>query len=449
MLPKLLSYIGNDTRTSLLKRNIIVSFLLKGWSGIVMVLLVPLTLKCLGEYTNGVWLTISSILIWIDNLDIGLGNGLRNKLAFYLSIGEKSKAHEVVTTSFALLTFIIIPIMLSLLILTSRFDLYSFLNVNINCVPDLYNTVNIAIILVCMTFIFKLTGNFYLGLQLPALNNLFQTCSQTLILIATYIAYINNCHSLTIIAIINMGMALIIYISAYIITFHIKYKEFRFTIQSFNRKHIKELFSIGIKFFIIQISGILLFMSSNLLISKLLSPAMVTPYQITYRYFTIALMIFNIASIPFWSAITDAFGKKDMTWIIKAKKATNKIIAVAMCAILIMTLCSKWIFSLWIGDEINIPLKLTVSMAIYMTIIIYSMGYSNFLNGFGALRLQIICTVCAATLFIPLVYTATRYFNDIYSIIYIMILVNIPGLIINKVQVEKIIKGKALGIWKI
>ena len=65
-------------RSSLLQKNILASFLIKGWSAVIVFLLTPVTLKCLGDYTNGVWLTISSVMLWIDNLDIGLGNGLRN-----------------------------------------------------------------------------------------------------------------------------------------------------------------------------------------------------------------------------------------------------------------------------------------------------------------------------------------------------------------------------------
>ena len=71
----------SNHRSSLLQKNILASFLIKGWSAVIVLLLVPATLHCLGEYNNGIWLTISSLLLWIDNMDIGLGNGLRNKIA--------------------------------------------------------------------------------------------------------------------------------------------------------------------------------------------------------------------------------------------------------------------------------------------------------------------------------------------------------------------------------
>lgn len=42
---------------------------------IISLLLVPVTLNYLNSYEYGVWLTLSSILVWINYFDIGLGNG--------------------------------------------------------------------------------------------------------------------------------------------------------------------------------------------------------------------------------------------------------------------------------------------------------------------------------------------------------------------------------------
>ena len=80
-----------DKRTKLLNKNILASFFIKGWSALIVFLMVPLTLKMLGIYQNGIWLTISSVLVWIDMMDIGLGNGLRNVLAKYMAIDDNEK----------------------------------------------------------------------------------------------------------------------------------------------------------------------------------------------------------------------------------------------------------------------------------------------------------------------------------------------------------------------
>ena len=64
--------LNGNQRSVLIKKNIIASLIIKGWNSIVLFLLVPVTLLCLNQYEYGVWLTISSVLVWIDQFDIGL-----------------------------------------------------------------------------------------------------------------------------------------------------------------------------------------------------------------------------------------------------------------------------------------------------------------------------------------------------------------------------------------
>jgi hypothetical protein len=106
---------ANGRRSRFLYANIASSFIIKGWSAIVLLMMVPLTLDCLGTYQNGVWLTISSMLVWIDQMDIGLGNGLRNQIATYMAHQELQKARIIVSSTMVMLLFIAIPILLILL----------------------------------------------------------------------------------------------------------------------------------------------------------------------------------------------------------------------------------------------------------------------------------------------------------------------------------------------
>ena len=424
------------------------SFLIKGWSGVVTLLLVPVTLHCLGEYKNGLWLTISSMLIWIDNLDIGLGNGLRNKLAAHLAHGDNEKAREAVTTTLVMLCMIIIPIMLCTIAIVYHTNIYHFFNVDSNQITDLRSVVTVSVILVSSTFIFKFIGNIYLGLQLPAVNNLLITTGHTLALIGTYFIYKTGSHSLMWVAIVNTGAPLLAYMIAYPYTFYYRYPHLRPSVSCFKKNAISQLFTIGLKFFILQIASIILFMSSNILISKLFNPSMVTPYQIAYRYFSIVMMIFTIVSAPYWTATTDAYERGDIKWIKSSRKSMDIIIMAVAGLLGIMTLLSQPAYHIWIGSDTQIPLPLSLLMAIYMFVIIASMSYSYYLNGMGALKIQLIFTVSAAIVFIPLTYFAVSHVsNHIESIVISMIIVNLPGLIVNKIQYNKIIRGNAQGIW--
>ena len=433
-------------RSSLLQKNILASFLIKGWSAVIVLLMVPATLNCLGEYKNGIWLTISSMLLWIDNMDIGLGNGLRNKVAEYMAHGEHERTRSLISSTFAMLTCIIIPVMLVLLLLIVVGDPYQVFNATPDKAPHLNQVLMVTVILVCTSFVFKLIGNFYMGIQLPAVSNLLIALGQTLALIGTYIVLWSGSHSIMHIALVNTAAPLFVYLLAFPYTFFYKYPHLRPSYHLIDFKEAKAVINMGVQFFIMQISGVILFMTSNLLISNLFSPELVTPYQITYRYFSIMLVIFTVICMPFWNATTDAYERGDMDWIRKATRKLRLMTIGIMACITIMVILSPWVYAIWIGD-IFIDVKMSIVMAVYIFILIYSLRYSYFINGIGKLRLQLIFTTTAAILFIPLAYLTTLWSHNIIWFMVVMCLVNIPGLIVNRIQFSKLIKGQAKGIW--
>lgn len=412
----------------------------------VVLLMVPATLHCLGDYQNGIWLTISSLLLWIDNMDIGLGNGLRNKVAEYMAHGETERTRRLISSTFAMLTCIIIPVLLILLLLIALSDPYGVLNAEPEKVSHLDQVLMVTVTLVCTSFIFKLIGNFYMGIQLPAVSNLLIALGQTLALVGTYIVLWSGSHSLMHIALVNTAAPLLVYLIAYPITFYYKYPQLRPALSLINLKEAKGVVNMGVQFFIMQISSVVLFMTSNLLISKLFTPAMVTPYQITYRYLSVLLVVFTVICMPFWNTTTDAYERNDMEWIRQATRKLRLMTIGILMMMVVMVVISPWVYDIWIGN-ITIDIKMSIVMAAYIFILIYSMRYSYFINGIGKLRLQLIFTASAAIIFIPLAYLTTQWSHDIIWFMIVMCLVNIPGMIVNRIQFHKLINGKATGIW--
>jgi len=440
-----------DARTSLARTNIFWSFGLKAWSGLVYLLIVPLTLSCLGEYKNGVWLTISGLLVWIDNMDIGLGNGLRNKLAAHLAHDEWDEARSTVSSTLLMLVLVIVPISVVLLTLIATMDVYGFFNVEPTLVEDLRPALYVATSLVCTTFIFKFLGNFYMGLQLPAVNTALVVGGQTLALIATYAVYLSGQQSLPLIALANTGAPLLVYLAAYPYTFYNKYPKLRPAIDCFRRSIVKELFDIGIKFFLIQIAGAVIFFTSNLLISKIFNPVLVTPYQIAYRYFSLVLMVFAIVCTPFWAASTDAYERGDLEWIRLSHRRMTRMLLLFALLTVAMILVSPMVYHIWIdlwmGQHVEVPFSLSVCMGIYIFELVWSMSYSYFLNGIGKLHLQIVMTMAAAVAFIPLTYIATHCWHSPMALYIVLIFINLPGLIVNGMQLHRILSQTATGIW--
>lgn len=438
---------GNDIRSNRIYKNVAFSFLLKAIATIILFVMVPLTLVCLGNYQNGVWLTISSLLVWIDQMDIGLGNGLRNKLSISMAHQHTEEARKMISSCMAMLTCIIVPLAILLLILIQVTDVYALFNVDPERIPALRNALQAAVIFVCMTFNFKIISNVYMGMQIPAVSNLIIVTGQGLSLIATWILLKMGQATFLNVVIANTAVPLLIYIIAYPITFYKVFPALRPSLSLINLRSALSLGSLGVRFFWLQIAGVIQMMTANILISNLFSPEIVTPYQIATRYFSIVLAAFTVICMPFWNATTDAFERNDIPWIRMVDKRMSLVVMILGLCIVLMVAISPLIYNLWIGNKCEVPFGITLMVAFYTFIIIASSRYSYFLNGIGALRLQMYMTVTVIA-FIPLAWLASRMTHDINYFLAVMCLCIAPSWIVNRIQFYKILNGKATGIWK-
>jgi O-antigen/teichoic acid export membrane protein len=387
------------------------------------------------------------MLVWIDQMDIGLGNGLRNQIATYMAHQELQKARIIVSSTMVMLLFIAIPILLILLAVVWSMDVYLFLNVSYEAIPELRIALLSAVTLVCMTFVLKSIGNIYMGLQLPAISNLLIAIGQTIALIGTWILFSLDYATFFNVVIVNTAAPLLTYLLAYPITFYKFFPWLRPSMKLVNLQSALELGDLSIKFFWIQIAAIVQFMTANILISIFFTPEMVTPYQIAYRYLSLVMVAFTVICMPFWNATTDAFERGDIDWIQRSDQRMNYIILIIAATLIFMIAISPWVYEKWIGDSCDVPFMMTCMMAIYIFLLILSMRYSYFLNGIGALRLQLYMTIMTVV-FIPASWAVSYYTHDIIWFMAVMSLCVTPSIVVNMIQFHKILKGTAKGLWR-
>lgn len=437
---------GGDHRTALIKKNIAGSLLIKGWSCIVQFLIVPLSLQCLTKYEYGIWLTINSILMGIDAIDVGLGNGLRNRLAEAMALDNRDMARQQVSTTFFMLVMIMLPLIILFVVSMQFVDCNALMNVSPELVPNIRGILVASVAIMGSTFIFKFIGNMYMGLQLPAINNLLVVLGQTVSLGVLFVLSLLGHSSLMTVAVAFTASPLLVYLIAYPVSFLGKYSILAPSFRFFDMESLRSLFGLGMKFFVIQVSGLMLFMSSNVIISHVMNPAEVTPYQIAYRYFSILYMLFAIIASPLWSATTDAYTKGDWDWIRRAMRKMNMLLVVSVAFVMLMIVVAPLFYHFWIGDKVEVELSLNIMMAIYSYMLVVSNSYSYILMGIGKIRMILIVTVSEMIIFVPIEYFACKYVGTT-GLLTSLILSTAICAILNNMQLKYLSLGKAKGIW--
>lgn len=416
-----------DRRTQRVNRNISYSLIIKGFGILISLILVPLTLGYLTPYEYGIWITLNSILTWINYFDIGLGNGLRNKLTEALAIKDYKMAQTYVSTALILLFFIALILYGLFLILSSFVSWYDILNVE-SSVHDLDAIVLIVMFCLCICFALRIIGTIFLSYQDTWMNDFLTFAGSFLSFVWIYILTCTSEGSLMKVAIAFSLSPVIVYLIAFPITFFKFHKEIKPSIKAVKLKYANSLVGLGIQFFSLQLSGLVIFATSNFIISKLFSPAEVTPYNIAFKYCNLIVMSFSIIISPLWSAITDAYVRKDVRWIVLNMNKMVKIWCFCSLSLLLMVLISQPVFHFWIGNEVLISYSLCLSLAIYSSTYMWSILFAAYSNGTGTLKVQMLTMSVAAILFIPIAIFIAKHIGLIgiaYSMSAVLL---IPGI---------------------
>lgn len=439
---------SGSQRSVVVKRNIFWSFAIKGLSILTSLLLVPLTLNMLDNEKYGIWITMYSIVTWFNMMDIGLGNGFRNKFAEAVTQNNIEKARKLTETIYGS----------SIIIAGIFFVIYSVAHPFINWhkvlnIPKTFDE-NISLIvfwvftLFAFQMILKNIGTILLALQKTASSNMVQFLGNLLSLLAIMILGKMGHASLKSISFVFMLSPLVIYLFYTIILFSKKLKNYKPRKLTIQKQYFHEIMSLGIKFFVIQITTIIMFSAGNFLIIQLYGPDHVTPYNISYRLFSSTMIIFTIIITPFWSAYTEAMAKNDYIWIKNSFKILNKIWMAFILIIAVLLLASPFIYELWIGDMVEISFMLSASFALYAALLSWNAIYAQFLNGTGKIKIQLIVAIFQSISNIPISLFLAKYLNWGISGIVMATNVNLfLSAVILHLQVKRISNRKAVGIW--
>lgn len=410
--------------------------------------IIPLTINYVSPTGYGIWMAISSIIGWIAYFDFGLGHGFRNRYAEAKAKDDVTLQRQLVSTTYILLTAIFGIIMIVALIANNFIDWPSLLNIESTYAGELSQVFSVLAIVFCC--------NFVLNTFMVLLNAEQKTASAALILAIGQFAsliglialpHINGNGSLLMLALVYSGLPLAVNLIVTVIAFSCtKYASVRPTISCFRKSLIKNILGLGLKFFVIMMAILILFQMINVIVLRICGPETVSEYNVCYKYFNVVYMGSAIVLAPFWSAYTEAFVKKDLPWMQRMLHKLELFGCLVAIAMIVMAICAKLVFKIWIGDSIIVTAPVLISTMLYLFAMVWSNMYTCILNGIGAIKIQMITYVTFAVIAIPLM----DYLGKICGIVGILIVPTIAlamQALISRIQLKKLTAGNATGIW--
>jgi O-antigen/teichoic acid export membrane protein len=371
---------------------------------------------------------------------------LRNKFAEAKARGEHDLARIYVSTTYAILSIIIGVVLILFLCINPLLNWTKILNTTADMTGELSILALIVFVFFSLQFVLKLISTVLTSDQQPAKASLFDFLGSLISFLIIFILTKTTSGNLIYLGtVFSLTPVLVLLISS--IWFYSRdYKKYAPSIKFIKFKYARDLMSLGIKFFLIQIAAVVLYQTSNIIIAQLFGPAQVTPYNIAYKYFSVIPMALGIIMMPFWSAFTEAWVKNDILWIKNTIKKLTIIWILISIGTLIMLAFSNPIYKIWVGEEIKVPLSLSAVTAAYVIVNGWCGIFSYFLNGVGKIKLQLYSGLICTLINIPLaVFLGKRI--GIAGVLLATCILGVTSAIWSPIQYYKIINNSARGIW--
>ncbi|MCS3733426.1 polysaccharide biosynthesis C-terminal domain-containing protein [Mucilaginibacter dorajii] len=382
-------------------------------------------------------------------MDIGLGNGFRNKFAEAIAKKDISLAREYMQTFYSSMFLIAASIFLIFLCINPFLNWGHILNVSKSFNDNLNLIVLVVMGLFCLQLFLKNITTVLLALQRTSESNFIIFLGNVLALIGIYV-YGRFCHSsLMSISVIFMLSPIIVFLISTVYYFKIYLGHLLPAGVYIKKVHLSNLLNLGIKFFLIQITTVVMFSSDSLIITQLFGPKYVTPYNIAYRLFAATLTGFTIIMTPFWTAFTEANTKDDKAWINNSLKKLVYLWVAFSCMVLVLLYFSPFIYNIWVGNKVMITMALSAQFAILAILLSWNGIFSQYLNGIGKIKFQLYVGLFQCVINIPLAILLAKYMNmGLMGIVLATNLCLIVSGILLPIQTSKILNNKNLyGIW--
>lgn len=390
-----------NNRTKIIKKNILYSFLLKFFSIGLSFILLPLTVHYLTEVEYGIWVTLFTIMNWVNFLDMGLGLGLRNKLSEAVSKNNLNEIRLFLSTGIFAMIGMGSILLIIFIIGIQLINMQSIFNTKEISEQDLYISTLFTGIFVIIAFILSVINQIYYAYQKAAVTGVIQIVHNLIMLCIVYYITLQPTHKL-IYFVLSFGIAILLSRLVFIFDFFYKNKDILPKLKYVKLTFLKNICNLGIEFFIIQLTCIVIFSSSNVLITQCLGPEHVRSYDIVFKIFNFITMAHGLILAPLWNAYTDAYIKKDFRWLRNTiRKMIYLMFPIILCVLIIIWQID-FIINLWLRTKINIPEYLPICMGVYVIILCWDNIWAYFVNGVGQITIQLYSKIVSVIIILPL-----------------------------------------------
>ncbi len=431
----------------ILFQNVLGAFVVKGLSLVVSLFTLPAYMRFFQDQNVlGVWYTVLSVLTWVLNFDLGVGNGLRNKLALALAVNDQERARQVISSAYFMIGGLMLVLTAAGLGLIPLADWNRFFNVEADLISGetLAQVVRYAFIGIALQFFLRLISSILYALQKSAVNNAISLVTSVLLLVFVLLAPAGapadslKLFSLGYVFCANLPLA-----AATVMVFWGPLKDCRPGRRWVNASCAKGVLSLGGMFFFCQIFYMVITNTNEFFITQYTDPANVVEYQIYNKLFTLVGTLFMLGLTPVWSAVSRAVAEEDYLWLRRVNRQLLWLTAAAAAAEFAILPFLQILVDLWLGPEaIAIRYDYALIFALFGTAMIAQTTVSAIASGTGRIKLQMLCYGLGVVVKVVVIDLGCRLTGEWIVVVLANALVLLPYCILQQLDLTRYIRRK-------
>ncbi len=363
----------------------------------VSAITLPVTVRYLGPLEYGIWVTISTTVVMLAVLDIGIASTLTNFISKAYAVEDEAMAKRYFATAFWL------TVGISAVLATVAWPIWRLVNWGAlfgveggSIAGQARLCVGISLGFFILSLPLNLANRVLGGYQKVHLSNYFSIANSILGLVAILVSVwlrlsIVGMMLAYCIAMLTGTLLLNIWIAVW-------YRPgLRPGLRAVRRSAMRDLFGQGALFFVLQLSGLIVFNSDNLVISHYLGAREVTPYSVAWRLVGYASMMQSLLVPALWPAFSEAYHRGDMGWIRTTYRRTmnGSIAAVGIVALLI-GLLGRQLIHVWAGSAAVPSAPLLWTMSFWAVLLSITVNQAMLMAATQRIGLQTVTAVLAA-----------------------------------------------------
>jgi O-antigen/teichoic acid export membrane protein len=345
---------------------------------------VPLTVHYLGAERYGVWLTISSLLLWIALTDFGLaGNALVNVLSEAVGNDDRQSARHYAASAFWALLAIA---MIIGVVFMGTFHLIPWRAVfrvsDATSTKELESACALVLILFVINLPLSLLRSLYNAHQDGYLANIWSIAGGIASLLGLIVVTRFQGGLPQLVIALSGVPALVLLANAYH-AFVCRYPWLAPAPSAVRWACVRRLLKLGGKYMIMQLAALGIYQSQAMIITQMLGPSQVVIFVVTYKVVTLPVDLAYMGTAPFMSAFGEAKARRDWNWIKLAyRNGTLAAVALGLPLAAALAFVAKPVILIWAG-----PFAVPDSHLILWLFVYTAVGVSLMMSG------QLLCGV--------------------------------------------------------